>query len=275
MLPSSGRCGKRADSRPGKSGFQLISFRIAVFAPCPVVSYGVAGVPLPGFPASPGGSASENWDVRIILSLTRFGVVFRLFLRSRLFYTNKKGFIVGIPPDPVPFTNACPLGPWKDGLEPDYITLTLSGFETGTLWTAGEDPPPNGTYNIPFYACGGYSLTVGNFYFLVIVGGSYISIMIEYKGLYPAFNMSGPLEDPSVIENNHDGTNRMYGNGQVESVLYLDGIQLPVEWQPGLLVGVPPADGYFAEQFDSDIADKRTRYSCHHDGTNVKVYTNE
>lgn len=180
---------------------------------------------------------------------------------------------MGDRPIEIPKDNYCPLGPYTNGMEPDYVGLTLTGIKTGDEWIPGQLPPPNGTYKLRWVRCGKWETQAGGWNFSIEIFPWQVRILVQPLEIgRDGFYQDTQMADVIICDNYWDSREYAYWGGQAKASMYLTSGALPASWDGADLIGVPKQSPYFAEELPTDIASRKLRYACHRDKTNVKLF---
>lgn len=170
---------------------------------------------------------------------------------------------MGDRPEPIPNEHNCGNDFWLDGMQPDFIVCTLTGWGKGIDWHYMEPPLPNGRYELQWIECGlwifddGAIQIVGTLYqgdFMTgildrIGGGQWLSVLDLADPHYPDFTFIGQFLTWTI------------GTSVLE--LYSIGFSRLASWDGAELLGIPKNLDYFAEDQGPGTVPKVQRYSSH------------
>lgn len=170
---------------------------------------------------------------------------------------------MGDKPEPILNSHQCSDLFWKNGLQPDCVRLTLTGWDKGPDWWRSEPPLPNGVHYLDWHSCGLWWIEPPGQCFEVRIGHAGLIVFVkDFLGLglymsekpisdlhYPEFGIIGPYHTWSI------------GDSVLE--LFSSGSMPPKSWDAGRLLGVPIHQDYFAEDQNPSATPRFSRFSSH------------
>lgn len=178
---------------------------------------------------------------------------------------------MGVKPDKIPNEHNCDGYAWSPVPQPDKIKVTVSGITLTEAAPPHAKQPPNGVTTLEFVVCPFYDGAFGDWPAGLAVADNHVSFFIEYVETMTTHQAIAYSPLPDVWEGELITLSDWYTAGQVSMELHGSGFHRPDIWQPGIDIGVPTQQGYFAELISQSPVGDCYRYASHFDGTNIKI----
>ena len=187
-----------------------------------------------------------------------------------------RAFVMGDKPDKICWIEGCPASWFDDALEPAALSVNISGIQKGSSWDPEFGKPPDGDYLFKWVDCGRFVNTD-----IRDTGELYINLselrleLYWYMGVVAYFRSAGVYDEIITFTDPEDPDIYPFYGGEASVDPYATICQLPESWDGADLIEVPKMAPYFAEELPTTLADRKNRYACHRDGTNIKIWFNQ